>query len=237
MPAIEDLLGAVRSRLANAASPRAREGALRFFREPVNPLGVPTPDVKRIAAAAYRELKRWPLALRNRFCTELWKCGVLEEGVVAIYVYRRFAQQCARCEFHLFEKWIDRFVRNWAHCDGVSAWLLAAAIANEPELSAELSAWTGSPNRWKRRAAAVALVQEAKHGQNTDAILKIAARLLDDPDDMVQKGVGWLLKEAYPKKKREVVAFLKRQKKRATRLVLRYAAEKMTAADRAAVLG
>lgn len=32
--------------------------------------------------------------------------------------------------------------------------------------------------------------------------------LRDDPDDMMQKGVGWILKEAYPKKPREVVEFL-----------------------------
>jgi 3-methyladenine DNA glycosylase AlkD len=60
--------------------------------------------------------------------------------------------------------------------------------------------------------------------------------LLTDADDMVQKGVGWVLKETYPKKPREVVAFLKSRAAGAPRLVLRIAAEKMTARDRAAVL-
>jgi 3-methyladenine DNA glycosylase AlkD len=53
---------------------------------------------------------------------------------------------------------------------------------------------------------------------------------------MVQKGVGWLLKETYPKQPREVVEFLQPWKARAPRLLLRYAAEKMTARDREAVL-
>ena len=53
---------------------------------------------------------------------------------------------------------------------------------------------------------------------------------------MVQKGVGWLLKETYPKRPAEVVRFLLARRKKTTRLVLRYAAEKLTAADKARVL-
>ena len=47
-------------------------------------------------------------------------------------------------------------------------------------------------------------------------------------NDMVQKGVGWLLKETYPKRPVEVLGFLDNWRTRAPRLVLRLAAEKMT---------
>jgi hypothetical protein len=102
----------------------------------------------------------------------------------------RFAKQCGAREFALFTRWLDRYVDNWAHTDGLSLWLLGA-----------------SNNRWKRRAAAVALVYSAKRGEHTRAILRIAAPLIEDGDDMVQKGVGWLLKETYPKNPAEVVRF------------------------------
>ena len=42
------------------------------------------------------------------------------------------------------------------------------------------------------------LLQEAKAGRHTDFIFEVAEALRGDADDMVQKGVGWLLKEAYP---------------------------------------
>jgi 3-methyladenine DNA glycosylase AlkD len=155
---------------------------------------------------------------------------------VAVYVYRRFGNQCGSCEFKLFERWIDRYVRNWAHCDGVASWLVAAAIANEPALIPQLFVWTRSPNRWKRRAAAVSLIQEAKQGRNSAAIFEVAGLLVEDPDDMVQKGVGWLLKETYPKKPKELMEFLESWRGRAPRLVLRLAAEKMGSRDRAAAL-
>jgi 3-methyladenine DNA glycosylase AlkD len=208
-----------------------------FSREPIEALGVRSPEVKRIAAGVYKAVKQWPAAGRDRLCLELWKSGVMEEGAIAIYVYRRFRKQSGAREFRLFESWIDRYVRNWGHCDGVSSWLLSGCIENVPALIARLDKWTGARNRWKRRAAAVSLLQEAKRGRNLDAILRISAALLKDPDDLVQKGVGWLLKEAYPRRPREIVRFLAARKAEATRLLLRYAAEKMSAADRLRVLG
>jgi 3-methyladenine DNA glycosylase AlkD len=53
---------------------------------------------------------------------------------------------------------------------------------------------------------------------------------------MVQKGVGWLLKETYPQKPSEVMRFLLPWRTKAPRLVLRYAAEKMTSDDKTRVM-
>jgi 3-methyladenine DNA glycosylase AlkD len=231
-----ELVSSVRSELAASADSKFRKGLMWFFKEPVDPYGVRTPQVRRIAAAAYREVKKWPPAERNAFCRELWASAKMEEGGVAICVYQRFRKQCSACEFHLFEKWIDRYVGNWAHCDGVATWLIAASIGNEPGLIRLLFPWVASKNRWKRRAAAVSFLQEAKQGRNTEAILEVAGALLEDPDDMVQKGVGWVLKEAYPKRPREVLELLRFRKDRTPRLVLRVAAEKMTAAHKAEIL-
>ena len=234
---IPGLLAWIREELKSHVDPGYRAGMVAFSREPIDPCGVRAPDVKRIAAAVYKAVKPWPVAGRNKLCDELWSSGKFEEGGISIYVYRRFRKQCAAPEFKLFERWVDRYVRNWAHCDGVSSWLLAGCIENDPSLIARLEPWVLSRNRWKRRAAAVSLLQEAKQGRNPDAIFKTAGARLEDPDDMVQKGVGWLLKETYPKRPREVVRFLEPRKKGATRLLLRYAAEKMTPTDRARVLG
>lgn len=197
--------------------------------------GVRSAQVRKLAAAVYRKIKDWPLAERNGVCLQLWKSGADEEGRLAIYLYRHFRKQCALCEFHLFEKWIERYVTNWGQCDGIANYLIAASIENEPTLAELLPAWTSSPNRWKRRASAVSLVHEARKGRATALILKIAAQLLEDQDALVRKGVGWLLKEAYAAKPREVVKFLERRSGQAPRLVLRIAAEKMTPAHRNAM--
>lgn len=227
----------VRQQLTDLGTDQGRQSARRFFKEDIDAYGVGSPAVKSIARQAYATLKQWPETERNRFCTELFRSGKMEEGVLAVYLYDRFAKRCGESEFKLFESWVDRFVTNWAHCDGVGTKLLAASIANEPTLAARLIPWTDSKNRWKRRAAAISLVPAARRGRHTDEILRIAQRLIADPDEMVQKGVGWVLKETYPPKPQDTMKFLMEEKSRASRLLLRYAAEKMTAADKQKVLG
>jgi len=219
-----------------AADPMFREGQRHFFKEPIDPYGVRTVHLKRIVRDLYRRVKIWRPADRNNLCTEMWKHGKLEESIAVCHLYKRFAPACAECEFRLFERWLDRYVHTWAQCDGLSSWLFAASLNNEPQLIGELAEWTRSPNRWRRRSAAVSLLQEAKVGRNLDAILDISDRLAEDRDDMVEKGVGWLLKEAYPKQPQAIVTFLSRNRERFSRTTLRYAAEKMTPSHRALVL-
>jgi len=230
------LLAETRRRLKASVDVAYRDGAVNFFKEPIDCHGVRSPEVKRIESDVYREWKHWPRTDQIGFCEKLWRSGKFEEGSIAIYLNRRLARTLGMADFEVFEKWIDRWVRNWAHTDGVSSWLLAAAIANEPGLMRRLPGWTRSENRWKRRAAAVSFLQEAKQGRNTDRILAIADRMLDDEDEMVQKGVGWLLKETYPKQPIEVVQYLLARPGHGSRLLLRYAAEKMTPTDRRRVM-
>jgi 3-methyladenine DNA glycosylase AlkD len=232
------LLTDVRAEFQRLAKPAVRASIARFFTpdQRVTSYGVASPAVKRVAQDAYRQMKSWPVADRDQFCEELWKSGMNEEGALVCYLYRRFARQCGAREFRMFARWLDRYVTNWGHTDGVSLWLLGASIANDPALAAQLDPWTRSKNRWKRRAAAVSLVPSARRGLHTRDIFRIAAPLIPDEDDMVQKGVGWLLKETYPKKPAEVVRFLLPWREKAPRLVLRYAAEKMSPADRTRVL-
>jgi 3-methyladenine DNA glycosylase AlkD len=229
----DELYAFVSSELERLATAEYREGAAAFFQGSVRLHGVRAAQLVPLEQQVYRVAKRWPRAQFNTFCNRLWKTGMLEEGAMVCHVYRRFQRTCGACEFRLFESWIDRYVSNWAHCDGVASWLLAAAIGNHPELMEQLMTWTASRNRWKRRAAAVALLQEAKNGRHTSFILRVASALMPDADDMVQKGVGWLLKETYPKQKAAVVEFLERWQPQTSRVVVRYACEKMTPQDRA----
>ena len=148
---VDDLLKEVRAELRRLASERVRISIDRFFTpdQPVDSYGVASPDVKRIAQGVYRQLKPWPEAERDRFCTALWKSGKNEEGALVCYVYRRFAKQCGAREFKLFTRWLDRHVHNWGHTDGLSLWLLGASIANEKYVSKigretnERAEWSG----------------------------------------------------------------------------------------------
>jgi 3-methyladenine DNA glycosylase AlkD len=225
------LVDAIRAELAKRIDPEYLEGCRNFFKEEVDPWGVRSADLKAVEAMAYKQIRPLPRSERYKLFDELWRSGKLEEGAMVCHIGRRFKREFGKAEFSLFERWIDEYVHNWSHCDGVSSWLLAGCIENHPALRDKLIPWTRSKNRWKRRASAVSFLQEAKHGRSFDFICDVCTRLEKDADVMVQKGAGWLLKETYPKRPEEVLEFIRLRS--FPRLVVRYAAEKMSRPDRA----
>jgi 3-methyladenine DNA glycosylase AlkD len=96
-----------------------------------------------------------------------------------------------------------------------------------PEYLSGLKKWAKSPNRWLRRASAVSLIIPARRGEFLKDIFEIADVLLLDQDDLVQKGYGWMLKEASRKNQKEVFDYIMKKKKTMPRTALRYAIEKM----------
>ncbi len=88
-----------------------------------------------------------------------------------------------------------------------------------------------------RRASAVTYVLHARHGRFHDVVFKTADALLGDEDDMVRKGVGWMLKCASQADEQTVVNYLIKNREKTSRLVLRYATEKVSPTNRMLVLG
>ena len=101
----------IRSRLKAAADPEFEAGLRWFFKEPVKPYGVRTPLLRELARLAYAQVKHWPVAERDRFVTELWKSGMLEEGVIVSHLYRRFAKILRRARIRDVRA-VDRSLRS-----------------------------------------------------------------------------------------------------------------------------
>jgi 3-methyladenine DNA glycosylase AlkD len=67
----------------------------------------------------------------------------------------------------------------------------------------------------------------ARKGMFLDDVFEIADKLLLDGDDLVQKGYGWMLKEASKQHQEEVFNYVIRNRAEMPRTALRYAIEKM----------
>ncbi len=67
-------------------------------------------------------------------------------------------------------------------------------------------------------------------------IQRLSSKLLGDTDDMVQKGLGWLLRETAKANPRETVPYLRKIRDRAPRLVLRTACETLPPDVRKSIL-
>jgi 3-methyladenine DNA glycosylase AlkD len=96
--------------------------------------------------------------------------------------------------------------------------------------------WAKARDRWRRRAACVALIRGARNRMFFPEIVKVSDLLLNDTDDMVQKGLGWLLREATKYDAKTALPYLTKIRAHAPRLVLRTACETLPAATRRRVL-
>lgn len=235
---VDALARRVQAELQQRARPAVARQARRFFKEGegIDPRGVRAAEVKRIAAAASRELRQaGTVGDVVRFAEQLLASRWFEDRAAALYVAKYFTKRFGEREFARSERWL-RFVGDWATCDALTGYVLGPQLVADVRRVRRVFAWARSPNRWHRRAAAASLIPAARLGLYEQEIFRLARRLYRDPDEMVQKAVGWLLKEASKARRRDVVSFLLSVRSDAPRLVMRYASEKLPRQSRQEVL-
>jgi 3-methyladenine DNA glycosylase AlkD len=116
-------------------------------------------------------------------------------------------------------------------------YLIAPMVAAKPARIKNVFRRAKSRDRWHRRAACVALIRGARAKMFFPKIVKLSESLFADQDDMVQKGLGWLLRETVKYDPKHTVPYLMKIRGRAPRLVLRTACETLPAVTRNKVLG
>ena len=223
----ENLSAAIRRELREHADAQILDTNRRFFKEEIKAYGMRSATVARIAKKFLPELRHKDKVAVFRLAEQLFSSGYMEEFMLACeFVYSRH-KEFAAADFPRLEQWLSRYVSNWAECDVLCNHSVGACVEQFPELTAELRRWTASSNRWMRRAAAVTLIIPAKHGDFLDEALEIADLLLEDHEDLVQKGYGWLLKEASRRHQAVIFRYVMERKARMPRTALRYAIELM----------
>jgi 3-methyladenine DNA glycosylase AlkD len=226
-PVTGDIISAVRKELVQQADEHTRESFHRFFREGVTCYGVKTPAVRAIAKRYFGKIEQEGKNRIFSLCECLLQSDSCEEAFIALDWAYRMRGDYEPGDFPVFERWISRYVNNWAKCDTLCVHAVGSFLEQFPRFIEELKAWTRSPSRWFRRASAVSLILPARRGAFLSDILEIADLLLKDEDDLVQKGYGWMLKEAGRIHRKEVFEYIMMHKKEMPRTALRYAIEKM----------
>ena len=224
---MDPVIATIRKELKDRADPAFQKTARRFFKEEIACYGIKTATVVAISKKYWKEVKSRNKQEIFSLCEELYQSGMMDEAFVVSTWTPLLKDRFERDDLRVFRRWIDTYITNWAACDGFCNHAVGDFIEKFPGAVEELKEWTRSENRWMRRAAAVSLIIPAKHGKFLNDAIAIADLLLTDSDDMVQKGYGWLLKEASRKHTDEVFSYVMKNKKRMPRTALRYAIELM----------
>jgi 3-methyladenine DNA glycosylase AlkD len=209
----------------------------RFFKEKIKSRGWYTGELRRVAGRVRRAILRdrdinFLLAVADN----LFRGRVLEEKIFAVCLLEKSVDQFGDREFRRLESWLGH-VNSWAECDALVHDLVAPMIVTDPRRAARVLRWAGSRSRWRRRAACVALIRSTRAHKLFADVVRLSDLLLGDRDAMVQKGLGWLLREAAKANPASTVRYLMSVRARAPRLVLRTACETLPPATRGRVLG
>jgi 3-methyladenine DNA glycosylase AlkD len=230
------LAAQIRNALKNGGSAKHAAGVQWFFKDEIKSHGWYTADLRRAAVRSRREIgKEHGLDFLIEVADRLFSGSVLEEKIAAVFLLEKLDGEFGDAEFKLFESWLDR-VSSWADHDALVHDLIAPMIASKPPRAKVVFRWAKSPNRWHRRAACVALIRGSRVKMFFPQITKLSDFLLADKDDMVQKGLGWLLRETAKFDAKRTVPYLMNIRGRAPRLVLRTACETLPTSTRRKIL-
>ena len=120
-------------------------------------------------------------------------------------------------------------IYEWNTCDWFCVKVLGPLAQSHGRPCAyAISAWRGADNLWQRRAAGVAFVNLAKHGDaNFDGfstmLLKTCAAMVRHTERFAQTGAGWVLRELSRAEPERVAAFVKANSGSLSREGLSYA--------------
>jgi 3-methyladenine DNA glycosylase AlkD len=224
---MDPVISQIRQELTAQADPEIQKSSKRYFKEEIRCYGMKTATVIAMAKKYWKEVKTRPKREIFTLCEELYQSGYLEESFIVSEWAHALSGKYEREDLAIFRRWIETYITNWASCDGFCNHTMGDFIEQFPEYIEELKRWTQSENRWMRRAAAVSLIVPARQGKFLKESIEIASLLLTDKDDLVQKGYGWLLKEASRKHTDEIFSYVMKNKRKMPRTALRYAIEKM----------
>jgi len=226
----------IRCLLRDEGSVDHAKGVQWFFKDQIKSHGWYTGKLRSVAVRFRRRIREeFGLDFLLQVADKLFAGRVLEEKVFAVFLLEKLTDEFGDTEFRLFESWLPR-ISSWADHDGLVHYLIAPMVAAKPTRTRRVFHWAKSPDRWHRRAACVALIQGTRRKVFFPEIKRLSNLLLSDEDDMVQKGLGWLLRETAKADAKRTVPYLMSIRERAPRLVLRTACETLPAHIRKEIL-
>ncbi|MGE5243825.1 MAG: DNA alkylation repair protein [Betaproteobacteria bacterium] len=214
--------------------------ASRYFRA-AGDLGfhnVGTASVRALARAIQHDHRDdWTVADAAAFADAMVRDRFLEAKGVGIEVLAGYRRSFTPALLRQWKQWLAAgYSTNWATTDGICGSLVGPLLVDRPALAPKVAAWAGDRNMWVRRASAVALIPSVRRGVALDLAYRVAAQLHRDGEDLIQKAVGWLLREAGKRDMGRLEAYLRAKGAVIPRTTVRYAIERFPAAKRAALL-
>jgi 3-methyladenine DNA glycosylase AlkD len=220
---------AVLARVISLGNATAAQFAQRFFKTGEGQygagdkfLGIRVPVLR----AMVRDLRDAGLEVALPLLKSSWHEARALGLMLLVKIYQRGDEDTQKKIYQLYLK-STKLINNWDLVDISAEHIVGAWLGDKPaERKRVLTKLAKSRSLWERRIAMLATFHYIKRGEYAET-LRIAELLLKDDEDLIQKAVGWMLREVGKRigeDKEE--SFLKRHYREMPRTMLRYAIER-----------
>lgn len=180
-------------------------------------LGIMVPQTR----ALVREFKRMTPTEAVKLVRSKWHEERLAGLLLWVQAFQK-GDEAARAQvFRLYLANLG-FINNWDLVDLSAPQIVGGSLTSEKDPL--LRKLAGSSVLWERRVAVLAtfmLIREGKFEPSLD----LCRRLMQDPEDLMHKACGWMLREIGKCDRSCLTAFLKEHAPKMPRTMLRYAIE------------
>ena len=184
-------------------------------------LGVIVPNTRKVA----KNHKDSPYIVIEMLLESEWHECRLCALLMLIEKYRKEPDEAVH--FYLTH---TKGINNWDLVDLSAPYILGDFLKEKTDRNV-LYDLAGSAVMWERRIAVVSTLMLIRHGQFDDTI-RLAESLIDSKHDLMQKSIGWMLREVGKRDKGLLVQFIEKHKHEMPRTMLRYAIEKFPEPER-----
>lgn len=129
---------------------------------------------------------------------------------------------------HLYLK-NTKYVNNWDLVDSSAHYIIGPWLADKDR--SILYELVNSKSLWERRISIMSTFHFIKNGEFSDT-LKLSEILINDPNDLIHKAVGWMLREIGNRNQEVEEKYLYKHYNRMPRTMLRYSIERFSKARR-----
>jgi 3-methyladenine DNA glycosylase AlkD len=229
-----------RRALKRMARPAGDFDAARYFRGDVHLefYHVPTDAMRALARSIHAaHVHEWSIEDVVSFADALIVDRFLDVKSVGVEVMARYRRDFTPRLLPVWKRWLaDGHSANWATTDAICGYLIGPLIVMSPALAEKMRAWAGHRSLWVRRASAVSLIRSVRKGLSLDVAYGVAQTLHADEHDLIQKAVGWLLREAGKANPSRLQRYLRQNGATIPRTTVRYAIERLPPVERRALL-
>lgn len=180
-------------------------------------IGVVVPNTRKVA----KEFSSVPLDVVEALLESEWHECRLCALLILVERYKKCPEDTVR--FYLKH---TEGINNWDLVDLSAPYILGRYLTGSADRSV-LHALASSGNIWEQRIAVVSTLMLIRNGQFDDTI-KLAGMFLNTKHDLMQKAVGWMLREVGKRDERTLTGFLDKHCLQMPRTMLRYAIEKFS---------